>query len=243
MWKCRAAAEVIVAAIVLAGCSEPRAPVAEPSDPIDAGAYQALRVKVDLARGTRWQLGWGAAYVYDVASESFIRRVPLSGAFFAGARETCLPDMVLRRSGALIVSSNAQPVLWRISPARYEVERFEIALDSDKDRDFGFSGLAWDAQERVLFAVSAVTGTLWRVDLDAATASKVALSSPIHGACGLTLAASRTESEPAVLVAWIRSDNTSRRIVLSPDSTRAEVTSAIISSTPDAAREARGAAR
>lgn len=225
MWKCQTAGLIILAAMTVMGCSEPGAPLAEPSASVDAGAYRALRVKEDLARGTRWQLGWGAAYVYDVASERLVRRIALSGASFAGAREACLPDMLLSRTGALIVSSNAQPVLWRISPERYELERFEIALDSDHDQDFGFSGLAWGTDERVLYAVSAAPGTLWRIDLDASKATKIALSSPIHGACGLALAKSRTKSEPPALVAWIGADDAPRRIVLSPDSTRAEVTS------------------
>lgn len=225
MWKCQTAGFIILAAIAVAGCSEPSTTLAEPSDSIDAGAYRALRVKEDLARGTRWQLGWGAAYVYDVASERLVRRIPLSDASFAGAREACLPDMLLSRTGALIVSSNAEPVLWRISPARYEVERFDIALDSDHDQDFGFSGLAWGAEERVLYAVSAAAGTLWRIDLGSGKAAKVALSSPIHGACGLALAKSRTRSEPAGLVVWIGANDAPRRIALSPDSTRAEVTS------------------
>jgi len=183
MSKCHAVIFVVRVAILLAGCSEHPAPVAEPVAAREESAHQVLRVKEDLARGRRWELGWGAAYAYDVASGQLIRRVPLPGASFSGARETCLPDMLLSRSGALIVSSNAQPALWRISPAHFEVERFDIAVDSDKVKDFGFSGLAWGADEKALYGVSAVMGTLWRIDLDSAAASKIALSSRAPGAC------------------------------------------------------------
>jgi hypothetical protein len=180
MSKCHAVFLVVAAVIVSAGCSGCGSVRAD-------GAHQVLRVKEDPARGRRWELGWGAVYVYDVASGQLIRRIPLPRASFAAARETCRPDMLLSRSGALLVSSNAQPAMWRISPTRYEVERFDIAVDSDKDNDFGFSGLAWDVDEKVVYAASAVMGTLWRIDLESAAASKIAFSPRIRGACGLDL--------------------------------------------------------
>ena len=221
MSKCHAAMFIIPAAITLAGCFEPLRTPAEPAA-VEKTIGPALRVKADLARGRRWELGWGTAYAYDTASEELIRRVRLPGASLSGARETCLPDMLLSRSGALIVSSNAQPALWRISPARFEVERFDIEVDSDKDKDFGFTGLAWGADEKVLYAVSAVMGTLWRIDLASAKASKVELSATIRGACGIALAPGAGH-QPVTLVVTIRSTKASQRISLSPDLARGEV--------------------
>jgi hypothetical protein len=179
MSKCHAVIFVVPAVILFAGCSEFPAPIAEPVAAREESAHEVLRVKEDLARGRRWELGWGAAYVYDAASGQLIRRIPLPGASFSAARETCPPDMLLSRSGALIVSSNAHTALWRISPTRFEVERFDIEVDSDKDKDFGFSGLAWDVDEKVLYAVSAVMGTLWRIDLESAAARKIAVTPAI----------------------------------------------------------------
>ena len=75
------------------------------------------------------------ASAYDTATGERIRVVRLSGANLSGAPETCVPDMLVSRTGALIVSSNAQPSLWRISPSHFEVERFDIELDSDRDKD------------------------------------------------------------------------------------------------------------
>ena len=95
--------------------------------------------------------------------------------------------MLLSRSGALIVSSNAQPSLWRISPSRFEVERYDIEVDSDRDKDFGFTGLTWGTDEKVLYAVGTPTGTLWRIDLVSARASKVDLSTSTREACGLSI--------------------------------------------------------
>src|SRR5258706_11579012 len=146
---------------------------------------QTLRVKSDLSRGRRWELDWGVASAYDTASEQLIRRVRLPGANFSAARESCLPDMLLSRSGALIVSSNTLPSLWRISPSRFEVERYDIEVDGDKDKDFGFTGLAWGTDEKVLYAVGEPTGSLWRIDLVSAKASKVELAAPIRAAFGV----------------------------------------------------------
>jgi len=74
------------------------------------------------------------------------------------------------------VSSNAQPRLWRVSPARFEVEVFDLALAGDDDKDFGFGYLAWGPGEGTLQAVSSPMGEAWRLDLATATAVKFAPS-------------------------------------------------------------------
>jgi len=135
-------------------------------------ASEPLGVREDLARGMRWELGWGSVTAYDIASGQRLRVIALTGANLSGARESCVPDMLLGRTGTLIVSSNAQPVLWRISPSRFEVERLDIAVDSDGDKDFGFTSLRWGENEKVIYA-GASTGTAWRIDLASGTARKV----------------------------------------------------------------------
>ena len=224
MSKSHAVIAIIAAVITLTGCLESPDSLADPSASSEETVRQALRIKADLARGRRWELDWGVASAYDIASEQLIRRVRLPGASFSAARESCLPDMLLSRSGALIVSSNAQPSLWRISPSRFEVERYDIELDSDNDKDFGFTGLTWGADESTLFAVSATTGTLWRIDLVSAKASKVELSAPIRGACGLALAPNAGVGRPSTtLVVTIGSSKAAQRISLAPGLARGEV--------------------
>lgn len=225
MSKCQPAVLLIVAAIAFAGCSETQAPRAEPSFPReDTARHDAFRVKEDLARGRRWELGWGAVSAYDVASGQLVRRVPLPRASFAGTDLTCRPDMVMNRFGGLVVSSDAQPALWRVSPSHFEIERFDIVVDSDKDKDFGFSGLAWSADEKILYAVSGAMGTLWRIDLESETARKVELSSPVLGACGLELVVGNASArEPPILTVAIGSSDSLYRIFLSPDLARGVV--------------------
>jgi hypothetical protein len=133
---------------------------------------QPIAVREDLARGMRWELGWGSVTAYDIASGQRLRVIALTGANLSGARESCMPDMLLGRSGALIVSSNVQPVLWRISPSHFEVERLDIAVDSDAEKDFGFTSLRWGENERAIYA-GASTGAVWRIDLVSGTGRRV----------------------------------------------------------------------
>ena len=168
MSKSHAAILILSAIVTLAACVESREPVAEFLAKAEEAASPMLRVREDLARGTRWELAWGTVYVYDIATGQLIRSVSLQGANLSASRDTRLPDMLLSRSGAMIVSSNAQPSLWRISP-----ERFDVEVDRDHDKDFGFSDLAWSADGRELHAVSAATGSAWRIDLARGKATKV----------------------------------------------------------------------
>jgi hypothetical protein len=206
----------ILSGLAIAACTESPATMGEvPSSQAEGLHTAAVRVRMDSPRARRWELGWGAVFVYDVLSGQLVRRIPLTRASLSGARGTCRPDLVVSRSGAVIVSSNAQPVLWRIDPASFEVRRYDIALDSDRSKDFGFSALAWDADEKTLYAASAVMGTLWRIDLDTATASRIELTAPIRGACALAAPESTAGIQTLIVATGV--DASLWRVSLSPD--------------------------
>jgi len=178
MSKYLAAILIVPAAVALSGSfdSQPTAPQAAAER--EMPREQALRVTFDLARGRRWELHWDGVLAYDMASGELVRHVRLPGATFSAARESCLPGILLGRSGDLMVSSNAQPRLWRVSPARFEVEVYDLALAIDDDKDFGFGKLAWSPGARTLDAVSSPMGATWRIDLSTATAIKLGASAP-----------------------------------------------------------------
>ena len=178
MSKYIAAFLVVPAAIAFAGSFSSTLEADESPGPRVEHSTQALRTKIDLARGLRWELEWSGVVVRDLATGRTIRQVHLPGATFAGARDSSFPDMVVGRTGAVFVSSNVQPRLWRISPARFEVEVYDIRLDSEQGKDFGFDNLAWEADERVLRATSAPGGSAWRIELLSATASRTVASGP-----------------------------------------------------------------
>lgn len=172
MSKFIAAILVVPTALALGGALAPEVQYSDPPRP-RAEISVPVNALTDLARGRRWELEWGAVSVYDAASGELLRRIALPGATFAAARDSCPPDILLSRSGALVVSSNAQPRFWRISPERFEVEVYDIAPNAENDKDFGFIGLGWINGENVLQATSSATRTTWRVDLHAGTAVKL----------------------------------------------------------------------
>ena len=173
----------ISAIAVLTSCVGISERVAEPVVQFDDISASSLRATHDLARGRRWELGWGTVAAYDAATNRPVRRVALEGASLTSARGACRPDMLLERSGALLVSSNTQPVLWRVSPERFEVERFDIRLEDGRGRDVGFSSLAWAADGRTLHALDSSTGTPWHIDLVALKARRVEAGAKLSNAC------------------------------------------------------------
>lgn len=133
----------------------------------------AWRVRDDPARARRWELRADALIVFDAVTKRPLRRVPLEGASLTHARDICAPDLLLEPSGAMLVSSNAQPWIWRVGPERFEVERIEIRLEDASGRDVGFSALAWSGEGNALDAVDAATRAPWRIDLVSRKATRL----------------------------------------------------------------------
>ncbi len=180
------------------------------------GRLEALRVRADVARNRLWVLRGDGVDVYEITTRRRIGRIGM----FVGAPSDCAPDLAIDASGAAIVSSNVRTVLWRLDPERLEARRQTLARDTDRQKVVGFTGLAF--VDGVLFGVDAVRGSLWKIDLAAGKAEKLALSSPVRGACGLVRQkparfAGRSVALCAVGEKW------TRRIDVSPDLTRADV--------------------
>jgi hypothetical protein len=191
------------------------------------GRLEALRVQADAARNRLWVLHGDGVYVYGVTTRRQIGRIALPIGrialpdwMFVRDPFNCAPDLALDPSGATIVSSNVRAVLWRLDPERFEVRRHELALDADRDKDVGFTGLAY--AEGVLFGVDAIQGSLWKIDLAEAKAQKLVLSSPLRGACGLTRQPNAAPGRPLVLCA--AGEKGIRRIEVSPDLRRGSAT-------------------
>jgi hypothetical protein len=180
---------------------------------------QAFRAQADAAHKRFWALGIDGVYVYDAKSRRLISRLVLPDWIVIGALFNCAPDLALHPSGAAVVSSNAATMLWQIDPVRFEVRQNELTLDADLDKEVGFTGLAF--ADGLLFAVDGTHGSLWKIDLAAAKARKVELSSPLQGACGLASYPIAGPDHAQVLCAM---GETQARIELSPDFARGNVT-------------------
>lgn len=132
---------------------------------------EAVRAKFDPVRGHRWELH-GATVSLKAIGGDLIREVRLPGAIFTDSRDACPPDMLVApRTGSLIVASNANHRLWRVDAARAELRVYDIEVSADRDKDFGFAGLAWGASEKTIYARSSVSSKAWRIDLERGVAT------------------------------------------------------------------------
>ena len=131
-------------------------------------------VRADAERNRLWVLEPDAVTLYDITNARRLRSIVLPELILVGANErVCPPDIAVDAGGTVFISSNAVPVVWRIDPVRFEVTRTELALDAETDKDVGFTGLSF-AADGVLLAAGSTFGSLWRIDLRQARASKVA---------------------------------------------------------------------
>jgi hypothetical protein len=181
-------AVAVMAAVTLGACDSTlqREGQAEPT----------LRVvRTDAARNRLWILEREALTLYDNTNGRQLRRMVLPEWVLLGARYSCPPDLALDSSGAVFVSSNVLPVLWRVGPQRFEITRIELALDADADKDVGFTGLSL-AGDGTFLAAGTTFGSLWHLDPRAASARKIASYPALASACdpATLLRASRSGS-------------------------------------------------
>jgi hypothetical protein len=178
--------QFVIMIFLITGCGKPPAPIAaDKVQAIETNPAAAIpvakridsdpiyRVRVDHQRGRYWVLGDDHVQVYNAAGKRLISKVMIPGWNVAGS--VGLPDLVLDRSGAALVSSNAVPMLWHIDPERFSVTRKEILLQTRENWDVGFSGLAF-TPEGTLLGVTAFEGTLWKIDTHSEVATQIELS-------------------------------------------------------------------
>jgi len=144
----------------------------------------AFRVQVDASRNRVWVLSLKGVYIYESRTRKLIKRVELPNWVMVKEAFVCGPDLVLAASGTGYVTSNIQPIIWEIDAETLTVREHVLALDADKDKDFGFSALSFGAGGRDLLGVSSPLGIVWRIDLAADTAQMARSPKPIRGSCG-----------------------------------------------------------
>lgn len=144
------------------------------------------RYGVDPARDRVWFLTRDGVSVYDVAKSERIL-VPLPSWLWVDTPYGRLPDLALGPSGEAVITSNVVPTLWRIDPETLVVSVHPLLLDSDTDKDVGFSGLVYSSEHEAFFAVSDAHGSLWRIDRGLERARKIWLSAPLSKAFGLAV--------------------------------------------------------
>jgi hypothetical protein len=187
-------ATVLVTCIAVTGCNIEAAPIAENENAVkrdSAGWYRGeqplLRARADAARNRLWVLTRDGVELYEAGTREKLAHIALPGWLWLHEPYSCPPDLALGPQGEALISSNVLPTLWRIDPVTLAVSRHELALSEDNDRDVGFSGLAYSAEHGDFFAISALQGSLWRIDPALGTARKIPLSEPVRNACALAV--------------------------------------------------------
>lgn len=142
-------ASLLLAVAVLSGCTARGVSSPETNE---TGVQDPFRVRVDAVRARQWELGLDDVRVYDDTTKTLIRRVTLPN--WSVARFVCDPDMVLDRSGSVIISGNLPARLWRIDADSFEVKQHEISLQGKEQWDIGFGALAFTANGTLLALTS-----------------------------------------------------------------------------------------
>lgn len=149
-------------------------------------AMPEVRYRIDEARNRIWVLTDGGVTVYDVKTPKSIT-IALPDWVRVARQYGCLPDLALGPKGEAVITSNVLPTLWRVDPESLAVTVHPLVLDMDTDKDVGFSGLDYSAEQGAFFAVSYAHGSLWRIDPLLRRAQKIELSEPIRAGCGLAV--------------------------------------------------------
>lgn len=105
--------------------------------------------------------------------------VRLPGWLWADEPYSCPPYVATGPKGEALVTSNVVPTLWRIDPVSLAVTVHPVRLNADQDKDVGFTGLVFSPQHGAFYALSDTYGSVWRIDPNLASATKVA-SGPAH---------------------------------------------------------------
>jgi len=176
----------LLATIGLAGCDSNAVPVKRhPAVNAHAG-IPSVRYQIDATRHRIWWLTRDGVFVQSADSHERTA-VALPEWMWVDAAYSCLPDLALGPQGEAVITSNIQPVLWRVDPQTMAVSVHRLELNADRDKDVGFSGLTYSKAHEAYFGVSDLHGTLWRIDPGLTRAEKFATSSPIGNPCRIAI--------------------------------------------------------
>jgi hypothetical protein len=145
----------------------------------DVDQRAIVHLATDNARDRIWVLALDGVRVYRASTRQLVRQVVLRG--WSVARFACAPALVIDRSGNGLVSSNAQPRLWKIDSRSFEVTERVVSLRQKEGWDIGFGALAF-APDGSLYGLTAAGGALWRID-ERGSAQLIDFGLPLLNAC------------------------------------------------------------
>jgi len=137
-----------------------------------SSADEPARYRIDAVRHRVWMLSREGVLLDDAAAPGPIA-VPLTEWQQLLPPWGCPPDLALGPGGEAVITSNVLPTLWRIDPETLAVSVHPLELDTDRDKDVGFSRIVYSRRDAAFFAVGAFDGSVWRIDTQLETARKV----------------------------------------------------------------------
>ena len=216
----------VAIAVVVSGCDSDAASTGAPmtsvveSIPHDwySGGQPILRSQADVVGGRLWVLTPEGVELYEAATHRKLAQIALPDWMWVDEQYACPPDLAIGPHGEAVISSNIVPTLWRIDAMTLKASKHELVLDEDQGKDVGFSGLVYSAQHREFFAVSALDGSMWRIDPLLRRAQAIPLSAPLPNACGLAMRPRESDRRASRLAAFcVRGDGGDWNVSLAPD--------------------------
>jgi hypothetical protein len=171
-----------------------------------------LRYRPQSERGRVWVIDASGFFLEEARKPR--RAITLPEWQWASEPYACAPDIAIGPRGEAVVTSNVLPVLWKVDPETLAVSVHRLQLDSDTDKDVGFSGLVYSERNGAYFAVSELHGTLWRIDPLLRRAQKVSVSGTVR-AC--TVSIRRQERASVFSRLCLQSNGESRLLHIAAD--------------------------
>jgi len=145
----------------------------QPSTSVLTASTAAAAVRQESIRAAE-RTWWLASDGVGTRAPGLEALVALPGWQWVGEQHSCPPALAIGPRGEALVTSNVVPSVWRIDPDTLAVSLHELELDSDQDKDVGFSSLRYSSDAGVWLAFSAAHGSTWQIDSTLTRATKVA---------------------------------------------------------------------
>ena len=157
----KTAIAAVLAVAVLAGCESNSGP----------RVSSLLRYQVDAERERSVWLTREGVQIHSAAAWPV--KIELPGWSYAGSPH-CPPDLAIGPKGEIVITSNVLQTLWRIAPGTLSVTVHPLQLDTDMDKDVGFAAVVYSAEQGAFIAYSGVQRSVWKIDPELKTGSRIA---------------------------------------------------------------------
>ena len=130
-------------------------------------------------------ISWLAREGVVVATPGRRQLVALPDWSWVDEAHACPPALAVGPHGEILVTSNVLPYVWKVDPETRNVTVHKLELDSDRDKDVGFSTLRYSPDDKAWFAFSAALGSTWRIDPGLTQGKKIASNPDRRMTCAI----------------------------------------------------------